>query len=120
MAITAFNLSGGGKLKLTDTYQANHDQNGQYQTLRYVSLYIANKVKLLFVVYTSDSKHPNTSLSINCTSGKTIMSTTRLHPKYGNYCTYAFYSDVNAGSTINFGNLEASDYSSRFRAYAFN
>lgn len=120
MSVTAFNMGAGGKLKLTDTYQVNHDQNGQYQTKRNVTLGVTNKAKLLFVVYTSDSKHPSTSLSINCTSGKTIMSTTRLHPKYGNYCTYAFYSDVAAGSTINFGILEASDYSSRFRAYAFN
>lgn len=118
MATTAFNL-GGGKLKLTDTYQVTYDTNGQYQTKRNVTLSIANKAKLLFVVYTTDSGHPSTNLFIDCTSGKVIVDITHLQPKSWNYCVYKIYSDVTAGSTINFGTLEAFDYS-RFRAYAFN
>ena len=119
MAVTAFNLGGGGKLKLTDTYQVTYDTNGQYQNKRNVTLSITNKAKLLFIVYTTDSVHYNTILSINCTSGNAIVGTTHLQPKNNNYCVYAIYSDVTAGSTINFGTLEAFDYS-RFRAYAFN
>lgn len=115
MAITAFNL-GGGKLKLSDAYQVNHDSNGSYLIKRDVTLYIANKAKLLFIVYTTDSVHTNTKLSINCTSGEKIVDTTWLS---GNRCTYACYRNVAAGSTINFGTLEAGDHN-RFRAYAFN
>lgn len=119
MSATAFNMGAGGKLKLTDTYQVTYDTNGQYQNKRNVTLRVTNKAKLLFVVYTTDSVHPNTRLSINCTSGNVIVGATRLQPRNSNYCVYAFYSDVTAGSTINFGTLEAFDYS-RFRAYAFN